>query len=123
MKYRPAPEVMDIFCFCTKNPAPMLPRLAELDRFRQFWFVTLTLYGKEIEPNVPDKIEAVDALEQRAERLFLCACFFSSIFELKIHFTKINIQIIINTCLNRIRKCVLFGITDIKIINQNQVFD
>ena len=52
LKYRLDPSVVDVLCFCTKNPQPMLLRLSELSRFRQFWFVTLTPYGKEIEPNV-----------------------------------------------------------------------
>lgn len=64
LKYRLDPAVVDILCFCTKNPAPMLPRLAELDHFRQFWFVTLTPYGKEIEPNVPDKRTVLESIRQ-----------------------------------------------------------
>lgn len=55
MKYKLTPDVVDCLSFCTKNPAPMLPRIHEIDGFRQFWFVTITPYGKEIEPNVPDK--------------------------------------------------------------------
>lgn len=55
LRYRLDPDVVDILCFCTKNPRPMLSRLSELSRFRQFWFVTVTPYGKEIEPFVPDK--------------------------------------------------------------------
>lgn len=35
LRYRLDPEVVDILCFCTKNPEPMLGRLGELDRFRQ----------------------------------------------------------------------------------------
>ena len=64
LKYRLDPEVVDILCFCTKNPMPMLPRLAELNSFRQFWFVTLTPYGKEIEPNVPDKSTVLESIRQ-----------------------------------------------------------
>ena len=60
-RYRIDPEVVDIIAFCTKNPAPMLPHLSELDSFRQFWFVTITPYGKEIEPAVPDKKDVMDA--------------------------------------------------------------
>ena len=44
--------------FCTKNLAPMLSGLPRLRPFRQVWYVTVTPYGKEIEPFVPDK-EAV----------------------------------------------------------------
>ncbi len=54
-KYRLAPEVVDVICFCTKNPEPMLKRLNELKDFKQLWFVTITPYGKEIEPGVPEK--------------------------------------------------------------------
>lgn len=42
----------------------MLPRLAELNPFRQLWFVTLTPYGKEIEPNVPDKRIVLESIRQ-----------------------------------------------------------
>lgn len=52
-KYKLAPDVVDCIAFCTKNPAPMLPRMQELASFGQFWFVTITPYGKEIEPQVP----------------------------------------------------------------------
>ncbi len=58
-KYRLSPDIVDILCFCTKNPAPMLNRLEELLAFPQFWFVTITPYGKDIEPNVPDKAKVI----------------------------------------------------------------
>lgn len=63
LKYRLDPEVVDVLCFCTKNPIPMLPRLPAIGAFRQFWFVTLTPYGKEIEPNVPQKQEILEAIK------------------------------------------------------------
>ena len=52
-RWRLDPDVIDVLVFCTKNPAPMLPRLDELDSFSQFWFVTITPYGPEIEAAVP----------------------------------------------------------------------
>lgn len=63
LRYRLDPEVVDILCFCTKNPRPMLSRLSELSRFRQFWFVTVTPYGKEIEPFVPDKRDVLQSVK------------------------------------------------------------
>jgi hypothetical protein len=60
-RYRLTPDVVDCLCFCTKNPAPMLDRLEEIRAFRQFWFVTITPYGKEIEPNVPEKQQVMDS--------------------------------------------------------------
>jgi DNA repair photolyase len=60
MKYKLTPDVVDCLAFCTKNPGPMLPRIHEIDEFRQFWFVTITPYGKEIEPNVPNKEKVIE---------------------------------------------------------------
>lgn len=60
MKYKLTPDVVDCLAFCTKNPAPMLPRIHELDAFGQFWFVTITPYGKEIEPHVPPKEKVME---------------------------------------------------------------
>ncbi len=54
-RYRLSPDVVDLFVFCTKNPAPMLDRLQELSAYGQYWFVTITPYGPEIEPRAPDK--------------------------------------------------------------------
>ena len=54
-RYRLSPEVVDLLDFCTKNPGPMLPYLDLLEPYGQYWFVTITPYGREIEPNVPDK--------------------------------------------------------------------
>ncbi len=54
-QYRLNPEVIDMMVFCTKNPSPMLDELSMLKAFDMFWFVTITPYGKEIEPYVPPK--------------------------------------------------------------------
>ena len=52
-RYELNPDVADCLAFCTKNPEPMLKHLEELKRFHQFWFVTITPYGTDTEPNVP----------------------------------------------------------------------
>ncbi len=49
------PSVVDAIGFCTKNPAPMFPYMGLLKDYGQYWFVTITPYGRDIEPNVPDK--------------------------------------------------------------------
>lgn len=67
LKYRLDPEVVDILCFCTKNPEPMLSRISELKGFRQFWFVTMTPYGKEIEPYVPDKANVLESIKKLSD--------------------------------------------------------
>jgi len=63
-RYRIDPEVVDFIVFCTKNPAPMLQYLDDLSAFHQFWFVTITPYGKEIEPAVPDKMKVCESFRQ-----------------------------------------------------------
>ena len=59
-KYRINPDVVDLIAFCTKNPAPMLEHMDILKPYGQYWFVTITPYGKEIEPNVPDKRKVIE---------------------------------------------------------------
>lgn len=58
-RYELNPEVVDALVFCTKNPAPMFRDFGLLRRFSTFWFVTITPYGKDIEPFVPDKEQVV----------------------------------------------------------------
>ncbi len=55
------PDRVDCIVFWTKNPAPFLGSLEELDRrgFLYYFLFTLTPYGKEIEENLPDKEELV----------------------------------------------------------------
>lgn len=66
-KYSLNPDVVDCLAFCTKNPEPMLKYLDELDKFRQYWFVTITPYGKDIEPVVPDKEKVIQSLKKLSE--------------------------------------------------------
>ena len=54
-RYRLDPAVVDVIGFCTKNPAPMFPYMDLLKDYGQYWFITITGYGRDIEPNVPDK--------------------------------------------------------------------
>ena len=58
-KYSLDPKVVDCLAFCTKNPHPLIDRLNELDKYKQFWFITITPYGKDIEPYVPDKRQVI----------------------------------------------------------------
>ena len=67
IKYRLDPAVVDCLMFCTKNPEPMLARLDELRDFRQCWFVTITPYGRDVEPWVPDKTRVMDAFRRLSE--------------------------------------------------------
>ncbi|MGN0241108.1 MAG: DUF1848 domain-containing protein [Candidatus Weimeria sp.] len=59
-RYRLSPDIVDMIGFCTKNPGPMLEHMDDLKEFGQYWFVTITPYEKEIEPNVPDIATATE---------------------------------------------------------------
>lgn len=57
-RYSLSPEVVDLIGFCTKNPEPMLRYMELLKPYGMYWFVTITPYGRDIEPRVP-KIDTV----------------------------------------------------------------
>ena len=67
--YRLSPEVVDVIGFCTKNPAPMLPHLDLLRPYGQYWYVTITPYGREIEPHVPDKRAVLASFRRLSDAL------------------------------------------------------
>lgn len=54
-RYALNPQVVDLIAFCTKNPRPMLPHLEALAAYGQHWYVTITPYGRELEPGVLPK--------------------------------------------------------------------
>ena len=59
-RYRLDPSVVDLIVFCSKNPAPMLKYMDLLFPYNQYWFVTITPYGRDIEPNVPERSTVMD---------------------------------------------------------------
>ncbi len=69
MKYMLSPDVIDVMVFCTKNPSPMLDRLSLLSAFDTFWFVTITPYGKDIEPYVSPKEQVIYAFQRLSEQV------------------------------------------------------
>ena len=73
-RYRLLPEIVDLIVFCTKNPSPMLKDFDLLREFGQLWYVTITAYGKGIEPGVPDKNEVICAFKELSRRTGKDAC-------------------------------------------------
>ena len=63
-RYRLTPELIDCLVFCTKNPAPALKELSLLDAFHQYWQVTITPYGKDVEPYVPPVKDVISAFQR-----------------------------------------------------------
>ena len=69
IRYGLDPSVVDVLVFCTKNPKNMLEHLEELKKYRMYWNVTITPYGKDIEPNVPHKKEVMDAFIELSKKV------------------------------------------------------
>lgn len=62
------PELVDCMVFWTKNPAPMLDRLGGLDGYEYYFQFTLTGYGRDVEPGLPDKhMELIPVFKRLSE--------------------------------------------------------
>lgn len=72
-KYKISPEVVDVISFCTKNPMPFISYMDMLKEYGQYWFVTITPYGKEIESYVPEKEEVIEAFCELSRKVGLDA--------------------------------------------------
>lgn len=67
-RYELTTDKVDCVVFCSKNYKPILPRLHEImDKFNTYFHYTITAYGKDIEPGVPDIDESMDTLIQLSE--------------------------------------------------------
>lgn len=66
-RYEIKPDVVDLIAFCTKNPIPMLKYIDGLKDYGQYWFVTITPYGRDLEPNVPDKHDVIRCFRELSE--------------------------------------------------------
>lgn len=65
-RYRLSPDVVDCIIFCTKNPKPMLDKIDEVRSrgFHIFFYVTITSYGRDIEPGVPDYHDVMETFKK-----------------------------------------------------------
>lgn len=64
MVYRYYFKDVDALLLCTKNPLPILKNPQPLLNFPTIIHVTLTPYGKDLEPNVPSKMKIIEAVKQ-----------------------------------------------------------
>ena len=64
-------DSVDCFVFWTKNPGPMMDRLAMLDDmgYPYYFQFTLTAYGTDLEPGVPDKDEMIKVFRRLSRRI------------------------------------------------------
>ena len=63
--YELTSEKVDCLIFGSKNYAPVLDRIHEItERFHTYFYYTVTAYGKDIEPGVPDIDSSIDTFLQ-----------------------------------------------------------
>lgn len=62
-------EDVDCFIFWTKNPSGFLERLEELTGYHYYFQFTLTPYGKDVEPNLPEKEKLLAVFKALSEKI------------------------------------------------------
>lgn len=63
------PKVVDVIGFCTKNPRPMFNYLDDLKDYGQFWYITITAFGKDLEPNVPQVNQVIEDFKYLSKKV------------------------------------------------------
>lgn len=63
-----SPEVVDCIVFWSKNPSALAKRLDELEAYQYYFQYTITGYGKDVEPGLPDKKSLLIPLFQDLSR-------------------------------------------------------
>ena len=63
------PAVVDCIVFWTKNPAPMLPRLRELERYKYYFQFTLNPYGADVENRLPDLSRRIETFKRLSDAI------------------------------------------------------
>ena len=63
------PEVVDVIGFCTKNPRPMFPYLDEIKDYGQFWYISITGFDRDLEPNVPPINQVVEDFKYLSNKI------------------------------------------------------
>ena len=66
-KYNFDPKTVDVICFCSKNPKPLVRNLDRLTDYRQFWFTTINPYDNDIEVNVPSYKKVMKTFKELSE--------------------------------------------------------
>lgn len=62
-------ETIDAIVYCTKNPIPLLKYTKELKQYPTLLQVTITPYGKEIEPFVPPKGNIIKTVKELSKTI------------------------------------------------------
>ena len=68
-KFKLDPKIVDVIGFCTKNPRPMFKYLDILKPFGQFWYITITGFDADLEPNVPKIDEVIEDFKYLSNKI------------------------------------------------------
>ena len=63
------PDAVDCMVFWTKNPLPMLDCLQKIESYKYYFQFTLTPYGKDIEPGLPQKSVLTDGFRRLSDKI------------------------------------------------------
>ncbi len=63
------PQVVDCIVFWTKNPAPMISRLDELQDYKYYFQFTLNPYGEDIENNLPSIAARIETFKRLSDKI------------------------------------------------------
>jgi len=67
-RYELTPDKIDCIIFGSKNYAPILARIQEItSKFNTYFYYTITAYGKDVEPGVPDIDTSITTLLKLSE--------------------------------------------------------
>lgn len=65
-----SPDVVDCIVFWTKNPINMFDKLDDLKDYQYYFQITLTGYGRDVEPGLPDKNKVLlPAFKELSEKI------------------------------------------------------
>lgn len=65
-----SPEIVDCIVFWTKNPINIMDKLDELKDYQYYFQITLTGYGRDVEPGLPDKNKIlIPAFKELSEKI------------------------------------------------------
>ena len=68
-KYILDSKVVDVIGFCTKNPEPMFKYLDELKEYKMLWYITITAFSHDLEPNVCHVDKAIESFKFLSSKL------------------------------------------------------
>ena len=63
------PDVVDVIGFCTKNPRPMFKYLDIIKEYGQFWYISITGFERDLEPNVPPIDQVIEDFKYLSNKI------------------------------------------------------